>query len=118
MLMALAPTLGWLFAGRVISGVAASSIATAYAYVADVDAGGSACRTFRVTGRGVRRGIRVRPGARRACRQRVVPRLPFWIAAGLSSLNACYGLFGVAEIAAARNQRVRSRGDAPTRSAR
>ena len=35
-LMALAPTLGWLFAGRVISGIAAASISTAYAYVADV----------------------------------------------------------------------------------
>ena len=35
-LMALAPTLGWLFAGRVLSGIASSSIATAYAYVADV----------------------------------------------------------------------------------
>lgn len=34
-LMALAPTLGWLFAGRVLSGIASSSIATAYAYVAD-----------------------------------------------------------------------------------
>jgi DHA1 family tetracycline resistance protein-like MFS transporter len=35
-LMALAPTLGWLFVGRVISGITAASIATAYAYVADV----------------------------------------------------------------------------------
>ena len=30
-LMALAPTLGWLFAGRLLSGIASSSIATAYA---------------------------------------------------------------------------------------
>src|ERR1700691_4593385 len=35
-LMALAPTLGWLFVGRVISGVTAASISAAYAYVADV----------------------------------------------------------------------------------
>ena len=35
-LMALAPTLGWLFVGRVISGITAASISTAYAYVADV----------------------------------------------------------------------------------
>src|SRR5262245_16404993 len=35
-LMALAPTLGWLFVGRVISGITAASISTSYAYVADV----------------------------------------------------------------------------------
>jgi DHA1 family tetracycline resistance protein-like MFS transporter len=34
--MALAPTLGWLFVGRVISGVTAASITTGTAYVADV----------------------------------------------------------------------------------
>ena len=35
-LMALAPTLGWLFVGRMISGVTSASIATAFAYIADV----------------------------------------------------------------------------------
>src|SRR5437588_11242642 len=35
-LMALAPSLWWLFVGRVISGISAASIATSYAYVADV----------------------------------------------------------------------------------
>ena len=35
-LMALAPTLGWLFVGRVISGITAASIPTAFAYIADV----------------------------------------------------------------------------------
>ena len=34
--MALAPTIGWLFLGRIISGVTASSIPTAMAYIADV----------------------------------------------------------------------------------
>src|SRR5690349_7276846 len=36
MVMALAPSLGWLFLGRVISGITASSIPTAMAYIADV----------------------------------------------------------------------------------
>src|SRR5712691_4362144 len=35
-LMALAPNLWWLFLGRVISGISAASIATSYAYIADV----------------------------------------------------------------------------------
>ena len=34
--MALAPTIGWLFLGRIISGITASSIPTAMAYIADV----------------------------------------------------------------------------------
>src|SRR4051795_7224738 len=34
--MALAPTLSWLFVGRIISGITAASISTAYAYIADV----------------------------------------------------------------------------------
>lgn len=36
MLMALAPNLWWLFAGRIISGITSASISTAYAYISDV----------------------------------------------------------------------------------
>src|SRR6202043_387745 len=35
-LMALAPTLSWLFVGRLISGITTSNISTAFAYVTDV----------------------------------------------------------------------------------
>src|SRR5438045_4127952 len=34
--MAVAPTIGWLFLGRIISGITTSSIPTAFAYIADV----------------------------------------------------------------------------------
>src|SRR5205807_4863533 len=34
--MAVAPTIGWLFLGRMISGITAASIATGMAYIADV----------------------------------------------------------------------------------
>src|SRR5467141_3664815 len=34
--MALAPTVGWLFAGRLLSGVTTASISTATAYISDV----------------------------------------------------------------------------------
>src|SRR3954468_24361793 len=34
-LMALAPSLTWLFIGRVISGITSASISTAFAYIAD-----------------------------------------------------------------------------------
>jgi DHA1 family tetracycline resistance protein-like MFS transporter len=34
--MALAPNLAWLFAGRVVSGICCASVSTAFAYIADV----------------------------------------------------------------------------------
>src|ERR1700737_3107326 len=34
--MALAPTIGWLFIGRIVSGITASSITAGMAYIADV----------------------------------------------------------------------------------
>src|SRR5271169_6127778 len=34
--MALAPNLLWLFAGRVVSGISAASVSTSFAYIADV----------------------------------------------------------------------------------
>src|SRR6185436_7706046 len=34
--MALAPSLGWLLAGRIVSGITAASFSTASAYIADV----------------------------------------------------------------------------------
>src|ERR1700723_4308100 len=36
MVMAMAPTLAWLFVGRVVSGITSASIPTAMAYIADV----------------------------------------------------------------------------------
>ena len=36
MVMALAPDLAWLFAGRVVSGITSASVPTAMAYIADV----------------------------------------------------------------------------------
>src|ERR1700753_683829 len=35
-LMALAPSLSWLFVGRVISGITSASVSTAFAYIADI----------------------------------------------------------------------------------
>src|SRR5580704_2019327 len=36
LVMAMAPTIGWLFLGRVISGITAASISTGMAYISDV----------------------------------------------------------------------------------
>ena len=95
-LMALAPTLGWLFAGRVLSGIASSSIATAYAYVADVTPADRRAARFGLLGAAFGAGFVLGP-ALGGWAGSISPRLPFWIAAGLSLLNACYGLLVLPE---------------------
>jgi MFS transporter, DHA1 family, tetracycline resistance protein len=90
-LMALAPTLGWLFIGRVISGITAASISTAYAYVADVTPPDQRAARFGFLGAAFGAGFVLGP-ALGGLAGTISPRLPFWIAAGLSLANACYGL--------------------------
>ena len=89
-LMALAPTLGWLFVGRVISGITAASIATAYAYVADVTPPDKRAARFGLLGAAFGAGFVLGP-ALGGLAGSISPRLPFWIAAGLSLANAFYG---------------------------
>jgi MFS transporter, DHA1 family, tetracycline resistance protein len=91
-LMALAPTLQWLFVGRVISGITAASIATAYAYVADVTPPDKRAARFGLLGAAFGAGFVLGP-ALGGLAGGISPRLPFWIAAGLSLANAGYGLF-------------------------
>jgi MFS transporter, DHA1 family, tetracycline resistance protein len=90
-LMALAPTLAWLFVGRVISGIAAASLSTSYAYVADVTPPDRRAARFGLLGVAFGVGFVLGPAVGGLAGS-VSPRLPFWIAAGLSLANACYGL--------------------------
>jgi MFS transporter, DHA1 family, tetracycline resistance protein len=94
-LMALAPNLWWLFVGRVISGITAASIATSYAYVADVTSELRAAR-FGMLGVAFGAGFVLGP-ALGGLAGNIDPRLPFWIAAGLSLANALYGLLVLPE---------------------
>jgi MFS transporter, DHA1 family, tetracycline resistance protein len=95
-LMALAPTLQWLFVGRVISGITAASIAAAYAYVADVTPPDKRAARYGLLGAAFGAGFVLGP-ALGGIAGSISPRLPFWIAAGLSLLNACYGLLVLPE---------------------
>jgi DHA1 family tetracycline resistance protein-like MFS transporter len=95
-LMALAPTVGWLFLGRVISGITAASISTAYAYIADVTPPEKRAARFGLLGASFGAGFVLGP-ALGGLAGSVSPRLPFWIAAGLSLANAAYGLLVLPE---------------------
>jgi MFS transporter, DHA1 family, tetracycline resistance protein len=95
-LMALAPTLGWLFAGRVISGITSASIPTAGAYIADVTPPEKRAAGFGMLGAAFGVGFIIGP-ALGGVLGSVSPRLPFWVSAGLSLLNAAYGYFVLPE---------------------
>jgi MFS transporter, DHA1 family, tetracycline resistance protein len=95
-LMALSPNLWWLFAGRVISGVCAASVATSYAYIADVTAAELRSARFGMLGVAFGAGFVLGP-ALGGLAGNLDPRLPFWIAAGLSLANTLYGLLVLPE---------------------
>src|ERR1044071_8376206 len=95
-LMALSPTLSWLFVGRVISGLTSASVPTAGAYIADVTPPEKRAQGFGMLGAAFGIGFVVGPGLGSVL-MHVHPRLPFWAAAGLSLLNACYGFFVLPE---------------------
>src|SRR5688572_3218165 len=95
-LMALAPTLGWLFAGRVISGIAGASWTTAAAYLADVTRPEERAASFGKIGAAWGLGFVLGP-ALGGVLGGIDPRLPFWAAAALTLLNAVYGMFVLPE---------------------
>jgi DHA1 family tetracycline resistance protein-like MFS transporter len=91
-LMALAPSLAWLFVGRVISGITAASFPVASAYVADVTPEEQRAARFGMLGAAFGLGFVVGPALGGLLGQ-IDLRLPFWVAAGLSLANAGYGYF-------------------------
>lgn len=95
-LMALAPTLWWLFIGRIISGITAASISTAMAYVADVTAPEKRSAQMGLIGVAIGSGFVIGPAIGGLVGS-IDVRLPFYLAAGLSLANALYGYFVLPE---------------------
>jgi DHA1 family tetracycline resistance protein-like MFS transporter len=96
LLMAWAPALSWLFVGRVISGLTASSIPTAMAYMADVTPQEKRAQAFGLLSAAFGMGFVLGP-ALGGILGNISPRLPFWVAGGLSVVNGMYGLFVLPE---------------------
>src|SRR5262245_927795 len=107
-IMALAPTLGWLFAGRLLSGVTAASIPTAMAYVSDVTPADRRARSFGLLGAAFGVGFAMGP-ALGGLLGASNPRLPFWVASGCSVLNFLYGLLVLPESLPPERRRARLR---------
>jgi MFS transporter, DHA1 family, tetracycline resistance protein len=94
--MAMAPNVLWLVIGRTISGMASSSFSTAGAYIADVTPVERRAAAYGKIGLVFGAGFVFGP-ALGGWLGSVDPRLPFWGAAALSLLNACYGFFVLPE---------------------
>ena len=96
MVMALAPTIGWLFVGRVISGITGASFTTAGAYIADITPKEKRAASYGILGAAWGLGFVLGP-ALGGILGGVNPRLPFWVASGLTLVNALYGLIVLPE---------------------
>lgn len=90
-LMALAPDLWWLAAGRIIAGVTSASFSTAYAYLADITPPEGRARAFGLVGAAFSAGFALGPLLGGALGE-VSPRAPFWVAAAMSGVAFLYGL--------------------------
>ncbi len=91
-IMATAPTLRWLFLGRVLSGITSASYATAYAYIADVTAREKRAGYYGLLGAAFGIGFVLGPAAGGLLGS-VDLRLPFWVAGALSLVGTAYGFF-------------------------
>ncbi len=94
--MALSPTIGWLFLGRVLSGITSSSLSTANAYISDVTPPERRARAFGIFTVAFGIGFILGPAVG-GWLGAVNPRLPFWVAGAFSLLNALYGLLVLPE---------------------
>jgi DHA1 family tetracycline resistance protein-like MFS transporter len=90
--MALAPTLAWLYVGRVINGLTSASFSTANAYIADVTKPEERAEAYGLIGAAFGVGFILGPGLGGFLGQ-VDLRLPFYFSAALALVNWLYGFF-------------------------
>lgn len=103
-LLALAPTVGWLFVGRLISGITGASFSTASAYIADVTEPEKRAQSFGMIGAAFGLGFIIGPSLGGILGE-FGSRVPFWVSAGLSLVNWLYGYFILPESLKPENRR-------------
>ncbi len=102
--LALAPTIGWLFVGRIIAGIAGASFTTATAYIADISTAENRSKNFGMVGAAFGLGFILGPVIGGFLGNYGV-RIPFIVAAVLSLINCLYGYFVLPESLAPENRR-------------
>lgn len=96
LVMALAPVIWILFLGRMLSGIAGATFATANAYIADTTSPQDRGRAFGTIGAAFGLGFIFGPVIGGLLGE-IDHRLPFFVAAGLAGLNVIYGIFVLPE---------------------
>lgn len=94
--LALAPTVAWLFVGRIIAGVTGASISTAMAYISDVSTPENKAKNFGMVGAAFGVGFIIGPVIGGLLGQ-YGSRVPFYAAAILCFVNFIYGYFVLPE---------------------
>ena len=102
-IMATAPNLALLFVGRTLAGITSASMTAANAYIADVTPPEGRAGAYGILSAAFGVGFIVGPMLGGLLGQ-VSPRLPFWVAAGLTLANAAYGFFVLPESLAPQNR--------------
>ena len=103
-LLAVAPSLGWLVLARVISGITGASFSAATAFIADVTPPERRAQAFGLVGVAFGLGFILGPALGGALGEYGL-RLPFWVSAGLNLANAVYGWFVLPESLAPEHRR-------------
>jgi DHA1 family tetracycline resistance protein-like MFS transporter len=103
-IMGVAPSIGWLFLGRALSGIFSATIVVANAYIADVTTLEERARGFGWMGAAFGSGFVIGP-AIGGLLGGINSRLPFLVAAGLVAANVIYGYFVLPETLAPADRR-------------
>ncbi|MFT3948068.1 MAG: TCR/Tet family MFS transporter [Agriterribacter sp.] len=104
LLLAIAPNIGWLFAGRIIAGITGASFTTAAAYIADISSHEDRAKNFGMIGAAFGLGFIIGPVIGGLLGS-IGPRVPFIAAAILTLLNWLYGYFVLPESLDKNNRR-------------
>jgi DHA1 family tetracycline resistance protein-like MFS transporter len=96
LIMGVAPVIGWLFAGRMIAGIAGASFTPAYAYIADVSPPEKRAQNFGLMGAAFGMGFILGP-AIGGLLGGFGPRAPFFAAALIALANTLFGFFALPE---------------------
>lgn len=104
LLLAFAPTITWIFIGRIIAGITGASITTASAYIADVSTPENRAKNFGMIGAAFGLGFIIGPVIGGLLGQ-YGSRVPFYAAAVLCLLNFLYGYFILPESLSKDNRR-------------
>lgn len=105
LLLAIAPTIGFLLIARLLSGAFSATFSTANAFIADISPPEKRAANFGLMGAAFGLGFIIGPGLGGLLGDAFGPRAPFYAVAALGAVNFLFGLFVLPESLAPENRR-------------